>query len=210
MKIRFLQVCAALSVFALSACATTTLTHVWKDPQWVPGTIKTMLVVGIAGEPAKRRLFEDEFAKQLRAHHINVVKSYDVISLEELNDKKGAIEKFRDIGVDAVLATRLVDKQTIDTYYPPTYSYAPAGAYLGWGDYYGLGYSFMASPGYYVSEDLVKLETNIYEAKNEKLIWSALSDTWLDRASQDSVIADFIEVLTKRLTKDGVIPKIEK
>ena len=203
MKNRFWILFSLLLIFAAASCATTTLTKVWKDPNFGTGTIKKMMVVGIAKDPATRRLFEDTFAQSLAAHGVSVIKSYEVITLEELNNKKGAAEKIRALGADAVLATRLINKETVETYYP-SWSYGM------WGGYYGMGYSSMIDPGYIVSEQVAKLETNVYDIKTGKLVWTALSDTWLDAGEQDRLISDFIGVMVKRMTKDGLIPAAEK
>jgi hypothetical protein len=202
MKNRFSLLISLVLIFAIASCATTTLTQVWKDPDLKMEPIKKIMVVGIAKEPATRRLFEDDFAQSLAAHGVNVIKSYEVITLEELNDKKGASEKIRSLGADAVLATRLINKETVETYYP--YSYGR------WDGYYGMGYSSMMDPGYIVSEKVAKLETKVYDIKTGKLAWSALSDTWIEQAEQDRLISDFICVMVKRMTKDGLIPAAEK
>ena len=143
MKNRFWLLISLVLIFAAASCATTTLTQVWKDPNLKMEPIKKIMVVGIAKDPATRRLFEDDFAQRLAAHGVSVIKSYEVITLEELNDKKGAAEKIRSLGADAVLATRLINKETVETYYPSSYGYAPMGAYGMWGGYYGVGYSSM-------------------------------------------------------------------
>jgi hypothetical protein len=210
MKNRFSLLISLVLIFAVASCATTTLTKVWKDPDLKIEPIKKIMVVGISKEAATRRLFEDDFARSLAAHGVSVIKSYEVITLEELNNKKGAAEKIRSLGAEAVLATRLINKETVETYYPPSYGYAPMGAYGRWDGYYGVGYSSMMDPGYIVSEQVAKIETNVYDIKTGKLLWSALSDTWLDEASQDRLISDFICVMVKRMTKDGVIPAAEK
>ena len=206
MKNRLWLLVSLVLMFVAASCATTTLTKVWKDPNVEMGTIKKMMVVGIAKDPGMRRSFEDTFAQSLAAHGVSVIKSYEVITLEELNDKKGAAEKIRTLGADAVLATRLINKETVETYYLRHV----ADAYGRWGGYYGMGYSSMIDPGYIVSEQVARLETNVYDIKTEKLAWTALSDTWIDQAEQDRLIADFIGVMVKRMTKDGLIPAAVK
>ncbi|MDD5084482.1 MAG: hypothetical protein PHE61_00365 [Candidatus Omnitrophica bacterium] len=197
-------------VFALTSCVTTSITQVWNNKNFAPLSIRKIMVVGIAKEPARQRIFEDEFAKRLAEHGIEVVKSYEVISLEELKDTRAAKVKIGDMGVDAVLATRLIDKKTVETYYPPAYDYVPTGAYYRWGGYYGMAYPYMVSPGYTKREEVAKLETNIYDMKTEELIWSALSNTWVDEAAPATVLNDLINVLVDRMVKDGIIPPADK
>ena len=59
-----------------------------------------------------------------------------------------------------------------------------------------------------MQDEIVVLETNLYEAKTDKLIWSALSDTFVetfDRGSSGEMIKSFIQVIIKKLSEDRVI-----
>jgi hypothetical protein len=73
-----------------------------------------------------------------------------------------------------------------------------------------MGYASMVDAGYIVTDQVARLETNVYDIKTEKLAWAALSDTWIDQAKLDRLIKDFIAVMVKRMTKDGLIPAAEK
>ncbi len=202
MKNRLWLFIVLVLMFAAASCATTTLQRVWKDPDLKMGTIRKMMVVGIAREPATRRLFEDSFAQSLAAHGVSVIKSYEVMTLEELNGREGAAEKIRALGAEAVLATRLVSQETYETY-----DQRPYGV---WRGYYGMSYSSLVAAGYIQSNEVARLETNVYDIKTEKRAWAALSDTWMDMAELDRLITDFSAVMVRRMTKDGLIPAAEK
>ena len=206
MRNKVLGLGAILLVFAFGACSTTTLTQVWKDPAIKPDAYKTIVVVAIAKTPARRQLFEDDLAKRLTAHGMKVIKSYDVMTLDEMKDKKGAAETFRNMGAEAVLAGRLVDRKTVDVSSSTRHVIAMGHFYGGWEGYYDTGYSYMVSPAQNDVEEVAKLETNMWDINTKKLVWSALSDTWLDRANQDVLRSDLIGTLISRMKADGMFP----
>jgi len=49
-------------------------------------------------------------------------------------------------------------------------------------------------------------QTNIYDLKTERLIWTAVSDTWI-QGSEDNlfIIRTFVPVVIKRLVEEKVI-----
>jgi hypothetical protein len=91
--------------------------------------------------------------------------------------------------MDSVLVARLVDVSDADTYltYPSSVS---SGNLYG---YYSLCCQNIVSLGYNV-----KFETKVFEAKHNKLIWSALSETALEKSSE-YMTGSFITAIIKDL-----------
>jgi hypothetical protein len=122
-------------------------------------------------------------------------------------------ESLKQSACDGVFVTRLVDKKTVETYYAPTTTVvgAPGSYYGGWYGYYSTGYSYMSSPGYTVQNEVVNLETNLYRASDAKLVWSALSQSWLEQAANPSgEIAPFVQQLVYSLGESKVVTKAKK
>jgi hypothetical protein len=72
-----------------------------------------------------------------------------------------------------------------------------------WG-YYSHWYPYGYSDAYYTRDDVYYLETNLYDAKDEVLIWSAQSQTY----SYDGLATfskEFAKEITQRMKKDGII-----
>jgi hypothetical protein len=64
------------------------------------------------------------------------------------------------------------------------------------------------TPGYKVQDEIVSLETNLYDSQTDKLIWSALSDTFigtLEGGVDNSSIKSFIQVIINKLSADNMI-----
>jgi hypothetical protein len=122
-----------------------------------------------------------------------------------MGDENYISEKIKELGVDATLVTRLVDKKTIQTYYPPQMYYTPAPYYRGWHGYYRNSYQYMVGPGYTATDEAVVLETNIYSTQNNQLIWSALSETFIE-GSSESLIQSLVQKLIKDMAAKDLLP----
>jgi len=201
---------AALSLSALASCAgTTQLTSSWADPASANRGFKKIVVVGATPKNSTRRMYEDAFAKDLQVRGITGVQSYTFASEGQI-DKDTAAEKLKEMGVDGVIVTRLIDKETVQTYYPPTYSSvaAPAPYYGGWYGYYSMGYSYQSSPGYVAEDHVFRIETNLYDLQNDKLVWSGLTESTLSSGSApESEIKPFIDLLVYNMEKSKILPK---
>ena len=202
--------CIAIAIpvcLLLISCATTKLTHVWTDEAYSGAPFSDVLVVGVSDQERVSRSFEDEFVKQLEEIGIEAVSSAAVIPSDKKLEKKAIVSAVEKLEVDAVLVTHLLGVDKKETYHPPTTYYRPAPYYYGgYYGYYGNVYNYVHSPGYYKTHVTVRLETNLYEAETEKLIWSGKSET-LDPKSKTEVIDSVISVVIKNLQKDKLLPQ---
>ena len=165
--------------------------------------------MGATPKNSTRRMYEDAFVADLQARGITGVQSYTFAGEGQI-DKDAAVAKLKDLGVDGVIVTRLVDKETVQTYYPPTYSSvaAPAPYYGGWYGYYSTGYSYMSSPGYVAEDHVFRIETNFYDLQNDKLVWSGLTESTLSSGSApETEIKPFIDLLVYDMEKHKLLPK---
>jgi hypothetical protein len=192
----------------ISSCATTELKTVWKDDNY-SGKIKKVLVIGVIKRPALRRFFEQEFVQQLKARGTDAVAGFTVLPPDEEVDKNIIASKLKELGADGVLITRLVDKKTVETYIPGKVDYghvyyAPPIHYREWDSYYSRSYTAVYDPGYTVKNEVMIVETNLYEAASEKLVWSAISET-LGEGNSNTVIRSFIKVMIENLSKENLL-----
>ena len=190
----------ALCLLVATSCSTTTLTASWKDPDYQGGKLEKILIIGIAKDEIIRRMFEDEFTSRLKARGTVASPSYSIIPSTEMLDKETVEAKIQDLGMDAVLVTRLVNTKKEKVYTPGTTYYTGGG----WYGPYSRGYGYARSPGYYTEYEVFSLETNIYDAQTGKMIWSGLSDT-VAGGSTASEIKEIIDIITKNLSANGLI-----
>ena len=80
---------------------------------------------------------------------------------------------FRTRGADAVLISGVKELQAVTIYIPET-AYVPP-------HYYGTWYSYYSAvplrPGFTIQDSYAVLETNLYDVKTERLVWTAASET---------------------------------
>jgi len=193
-----------LIAMLVTACATTQLNAVWKDPGYQTRPAKIM-VVGVAKNPLNRRLFEDEFVQQLKARGTEAIASYTVLPDRQQDDHEAIAAKVKELGADAILITRLVSKKIVQTYVPATPYFLPP-YYGSWPDYYGYGYHYMYTPGYIAEDEYAVIETNLYEAKSDKLVWAASSETGISDSDQ-SLIQGYIGVMVRNMIGLGLLGK---
>ncbi|MDD5686885.1 MAG: hypothetical protein PHE88_03515 [Elusimicrobia bacterium] len=193
--------CAVVAML-ITACATTSITSVWKNKSYQLQAHKIM-IIGILKSSADRRILEDEFVKQLNVHGTAAIASYSVIPDDKQGDDKLIESKMTELGADAVIITRLVNKKAVYTY-APNCEYYPPVYYSTWRDYYLYGCQDMYSPGYMSETDYAIIETNMYDAGKSNLIWSTSSKTEI-LGSDKKFILSYIEVIVKTMAKHKLL-----
>jgi len=233
-KKRLFSAILIISFFVMIiSCATTTLKNVWRDRNY-QGKFKRVFVIGIIKTPTVKRFFEDEFVLQLKAEGTDAIASYMVLPSDREINIKDLAAKIAGSGADGVLITRLVDRKTVETYVPggahygspiidphappqsygspppyapPRYAplrYTPPRYYDAWHDYYRNSNAVIYVPGYTVKDEVIVIETNLYEASTEKLVWSAISETFYEGGS-NALISSFIKIMVKNLSKENLL-----
>lgn len=184
----------------LAACAATTLTNAWKDPEYKGGGFRKLLVVGASDSPTNRRIFEEEFSRALRAAGVEAVASYTVIAQDGKKIDEAAMQEVvRKQGLDGVVMTRLVrmDKQTVYTH-----GYATGVPALGYRNslygYYNGAWTPYGIPAEVREYESAVLETTLWNAADKKLVWTATTSTFAP-SDVKSATADFSKVVIEEL-----------
>lgn len=187
----------------LAGCGpTTNLTGMWEEPGLEKGAFKKVLVIGMAENEGKRRAFESEMTKQFTAKGVGSVASIEHMPLDVEMNEETLRQYFGNMGIDAVLVSRLVGvEQKVE--YSPGYTYAvPAGYYNGFYGYYNTSWGVVSSPGYMSTYEVANVETNMYRVSDAKLVWSGVSETF-DHADALDGIRSFSAVVVPQLVNKG-------
>jgi hypothetical protein len=184
-----------LSAIFMNACATTELTSVWKNETYQGGPLRKILIIGVDRNQKMKRLLENEFVLQLKAKGIDAVPSHTVLPEDTILEKEMITAKISELRIDSVLITTLVDVKETEAYESPTF-FAPTGFY---GYYMQCCYNVMS--GYYV-----EIETRLFDAHYDTLIWSALSDTVLEPAPEET-IKSYITAIVSELQNEKLLNK---
>lgn len=191
-----------LSCAASPSRSNTVMTDTWKDTAYQGKPQKIMLIM-VAKSSDTRDLFENRFAGELQGRGNDAFQSYTVVPFEQLRDKELVKAKIHSSGADTVLISRLVDTKTIESYRPGLITVVPVvpDYYYGWWGYYNVVF---ADYGYTGDVTVAYIETNLYDVKTEKLIWSGHSKTERTYGEQELITA-FIQRMIKKLSSAGLI-----
>ena len=192
--------CIVLAILFMSvSCATTHLMSVWKSESY-KGPVKKVAVIGVSRRPHIRTLFENEWVKDLKARGTDAVASDEILTMKELGNPQVVLAKIKELGADAVLVTRLIDRSSLPNYIPGRMDQMP-NYESGWSDYYGDAFATQSSA---TGGEYAYLETNVYDIRTEQIVWSGRSDTWLSEDDQKT-ITSFIGVIVSRLQADKIV-----
>ncbi|HEU4620894.1 MAG TPA: hypothetical protein VFS42_01595 [Burkholderiaceae bacterium] len=196
------MLCAGALV-VLAACSSTRITNAWQDPQWKAEPYRKLLVITVSKEAGIRRTYETVFTDRLREAGVSATPSYTLIAEDGPVSEERIRQEVGKIGADAILMTRLVRTERRTSVSPGYVMGVPAVGY--WGGWYGFYSAAWAVPPSYNQYDVVTLETNIWDAKTNKLVWSGTTET-VDPASVNQVANELSALLVKEMRERRVIP----
>ena len=153
--------------------------------------------MGVAKQPRDRRLYEDEFVKQLKAKGVTAVASHTLIDHEKMRDKEALVHAVDSMKFDSVIITRVGNIQARHR----NYNYN-----INMYEYYNS--SFAIAPSYTrgASSSVQKFgfESNLYDAETEKLVFSLVSDTY----AQDNIhkrLGSYIKTVVSKMRQNDLL-----
>lgn len=184
---------APLGAILVAACSTFSVSNQWKDPQWAGPPASNILVVGITKSDTYRHVFEDTFVQQLQAAGVQAEQSYSQIPAGATSEKLGDVIKAT--GAQVILTTRVqrVEQKTNVT---------PCGP--GWGGFYGWYGGAWASTPDVTQYDAVTLETTVWDARTQKVIWSVTTEG-VGTGNIPQATQDLAKTIIPKLKSDGII-----
>jgi hypothetical protein len=166
-------------LMVIASCMETRFSNVWVDETYQKGPINDVLVMAIFPTPERRKMIEDEMARQLQSRGVNTVLSYVEFPGKQLSEDE-VMSRLKKIGINAVLVTKFIERQYKSTINPND-PYTPANP-----------------------QPIAIIETSLYDVKTQKKIWSALSETWI--IGMDSrLTSSFVGAVLKKLADDEFV-----
>ena len=206
---------AALGVFLiLTGCSGSRITHAWKNKDVQVGTYQKIMVMGLIkdADHALLEKLEKHFTgdlSDLGYASISAFQQYGPKVLDGLNEKN-AISKLTDAGADAVITIVLLDKSRERYYVPDKVYYSPYAVYSGnFYGYYNTMYSRIYSPNYYQENTKYFWESNLYDLKSHKLIYSIQTESF-DPSSRETLAHEYGKLIVNAMVRDHVLAKREK
>ncbi|HEX8517955.1 MAG TPA: hypothetical protein VF868_17295 [Bacteroidia bacterium] len=199
-------------LFLLAACfsgcsPSTSITGSWKSPT-TSKQYKRILVAAFTANTIARATLENDMTGALKKH-ITVLKSIDEFppTVSNSDSSKSVILDKMKGRVDAILSVSIISQETETRYVQGGRPYDPLyySYYNDFWGYYSYRYPSFYNPGYYEQNKVYFIETNLYDAENEKLIWSAQSKTYTpDHLEPFS--KEFANIIVAKMQSDKIIP----
>ena len=204
-KLSFIPVIIFIA-FVLSSCSSTSLVNRWSDPEYKGPALQKILVIGIIKDDIKRRSFEQEFASLITANGRTAVASYTLMpDLESADQKEEVLAAVEKVGADGVLVVTLQGVSKEQREVPPSIDYIPtAGFGYGMYGYYGMRHTAVYSPGYTVTDTIVRLDTKLFAVSSEKMIWAGKTESFNPSSSQ-AVVSELEKLVITDMKKSGMI-----
>jgi hypothetical protein len=209
MKLTHLWIFFVVSGLLLAGCSSTSLSGSWKSPEYNT-QVQKVYIIGIAKQETNRRIFEDEFHRQLAPFGVSGLSSYnDLPSSEEVDEAK-ITANIRTNGADSVLMAHVTGKRTEEVVNPGRVSSYGGGPSYGrpyygnYGSYYNRRRDVIYEPATISQFEVITVEANLYDAKTSKLIWSAQLETIIEGDIQ-SLLTDFVKTVVKDLDSNNLI-----
>jgi hypothetical protein len=186
----------ALCILA-AGCSSTSTINSWRAPgaTLTAEQYKKVLVVVLAKSEQARKIAEDKVASNYKA--INV--SYPIFTLKQLGeDTLKSKNMIKEQGYDAMIVMRLITVKAKSTYVAGGHNqaYQKNGIYY-FGDY--LNSSSYATDMQYI------VATNVWSLKDEKLLWSGVTES-TDPKKLDKVVNEVAKEVVVKMKEDGFIP----
>ncbi len=202
---------STLLITLLAACSPSAqIVKTWTDPSLNAETVKPyekVLVIAQLKDDSSRRIAEDKVVAS--SPRGNFIASYNYLKPSQQDQNLVVSELLKD-GIEAIILMRLTDiSKTTDYVQGSTYYGGWGRGYGYYGGYgYGYGGSMYSTPGYYEENKTYYVETNIYDVKSNKLLWSGTTST-LNPTKANDAIDDIILAVKTELNNKGLIKKEE-
>ncbi len=195
-----------LTLVTLYGCAPSNLMRTWSTTDEYDKKFTKIMVMGLVNDVTFRSDVEAEVVAAARNINLQANKGINMFPPElgkPFEDVERVKSRLRDNGFDGVLTVALIDIKE-ERYIEPELNYEPLIYYDRFRNYYYRTYDLVYRPGYFSINSQYFIETNFYELKGGKLVWSGRSQV-LQAAEVDTYLPIYGKALFKELKLEGII-----
>jgi hypothetical protein len=207
--------------FSMLSCATASRIETsWELRGKDVGPFKKIAVFALMENHERSKAVEMAAVEEFHKAGVTAVPGFTLIG----DAKDISIDKMeaqvRAAGVDAVMIYKVIALDRDRHYIPPTtyvtpdfdatdwwddpyWGYYAPYPYHYWGYWYP-GYQVTTTPGYWVSRDTYRVETVLYRTTDNRLVWSAISDTF-NPSDQSDLGRSLTRSIVLRLEREKVV-----
>lgn len=190
----------------LGGCAATQIEEAWTLPGYsapAPAERK-VLVVTLAAQETVRKAFETSFVQHLEKNGILAVASSQWLPDGTKINRESIRPIVAQNGITSVLVSSLRGIEKSQTYQPPQQTGPSDNLYRNFDTYMVYNSSGQNEPGTYVEMTEYLLETNLFNAKGEKLSWSVKTRT-SEQTTLKKGVDSVVNAVMKQAAKDKVL-----
>lgn len=200
MKRKLTLLISSVTLCLLTSCSTVKIQS-WMDPQFEGRAIGKTMVLGVAESDSLTLQYEGLFVERLTELGVQSASLHATIPTAKKVTEEELVQQLLLHGYDSILVTRLLSEterqQVVTTGYYPTYY----GNYYG---YYSHAYSLSYNTATVQSFMEFELETNLYDVKTKKLVWTGRKVIYDDRSDRTN-LENIIKSVVKDLGKKGLL-----
>lgn len=197
-----------ICIYLASCGSNTSIVSSWRDPNatLAKENFQKVLVVALVKDESTRRSIEDRIAS-INSKLLNP--SYNYLTQQNLNlTQEEKLSIVQSEGFDGVITMRFIKADKEAQYVPGTTNYYGGMGYpgmgygAGFGGWYGAYAPAYYSAEYYQENTYYYIETNIFDLKNNKLVWSATTKS-LDVSHVNTTVDEIMEACVQQMRADG-------
>ncbi len=204
----YISITLIVSIVISSCKQGTVVTGTWQKD--TDKAYDDLVVAALTDRMSLRTTVEEDLKQSLENIGASVQTSVNVLPpgfIEDENQKAVILNRVNEEGTDGILTIALVAGETETRYEPGGYPYAPYPTHPYYGHfwaYYDHWYPKFATPDYYTENNNYYIETNLYDAQTEELVWSGQSKIY-DPAYFERFSESYADEITASMASDGVI-----
>jgi hypothetical protein len=203
-NVRFHFAATVMASLILLSCASTQLSHTWRDASYTTGPLKKILVVAVRKDQLRRRTWEDGFAAALSWHGVDATPSYRLIA-ETLPDTGLIKTVAREGSFDGIMLVGRASAKTTESVTASSDITSADSPSQPWGGWYSEYYDREYYPGYPVINEIVKDEIKIWVTRGGgRMIWSGVGEVH-ESGEDEDVSGEIIPLIVRELVKQGII-----
>jgi hypothetical protein len=197
-----------VSLLCLTAAAAgSKIVHRWRTEEPFPPLHK-ILVIAVLENYLIRQELEDEMERLLAKSNVQGIKSHMVLPPRNELMEGELKQRILESDLDAVLVIRPLSSEQkteeVVTAVSGAYYLPPAPYYNFWPYWHMTWGQSFSTASYFKEHTVVTAEFNLYNTKDEKLLWSGQTET-LYGEDFKKLAKDYAKTIAKQLKKDKII-----
>ena len=207
MRTRLTLLLALFVLAVLPLLADTSIVHRWVLTGVPMPKFTKVMVATVTDNYLVRQSFEDEMKRLLEKNGVQAVQSYMVLPPRNEMQPGELRQRIKESVLDGVILVRPKDARKETQEVVTGGIWVPPPGYYGLYPYWNMAYGQFYATSWSTEENIViRVEVNMYNVKDEKLVWSGETDTVYSK-DFEKLGKDYANTLVKQLKRDKVIRK---